>query len=247
MIGRKCTLVAITCLLAGGFWSSPARDENVVRAIRGRFLYRTTDGATERGHEEWYLTVHPDGSRTLRSTVQLAASGVLRDTIETVDASFRPRHGFMQLWVKGKPTGSALFTVLPDKLHAVINRPGEPPLVQENPAPTNFSFVLHPVSGDGWHFWYYDTAKGGEQELTVYNSDTMGAGPSGLLGKLEKHKAKFVGEEEVSVPAGNFKTRHFDLGGAFQMWVMGEDRICAKLTLPSAKFEYVLTEYRELR
>lgn len=247
MIQSRAILLGLACVFAGTFGSAPAKDDNVVREVRGRFSYRVTDTTTERGYEDWYLTVHVDGSRTTRSTVHLAASGLLRDTVISLDGSMRPREAFQQLWVKGKLAGTALFTVTAEKIHAVINRPGEAPLVQETPVPKNFSLVMHPLSGDGWHFWYYDLAKGGEQELTVYNPDTLGAGPNGLLGKVEKHKAKLVGEETVAVPAGTFKTRHFDFGGAFQMWVMGEDQICAKLTLPAAKLEYVLTEFREVR
>ncbi|MBI4468682.1 MAG: hypothetical protein HY650_05090 [Acidobacteria bacterium] len=247
MMSKKVALLLTLFVFSGVFTGTPAKDDNVVRSVRGKYLYRIMDSPVERGYEDWYLTIHVDGSRTMRSNVQLAGSGIVRDTVQSLDPSMRPREAFQMLWVKGKFVGSAFFTVFGDKLHAVVNRPGEDPLVQETAIPKSFSLVTHPLSGDGWHFWYYDRAKGGEQELTVYNLDTFGSGPQGLLGKIEKHKAKLVGEEEVTVPAGKFKTRHYEFGGVFHMWVTGEDQICAKLTLPSAKLEYLLSEYRETR
>jgi hypothetical protein len=222
-----------------------AQQENVVRTIRGTYLYRTIKDQRERGTEEWILTHHVDGSRTLRTMVKIADTGVLRDMIITVDENFRPKEAYMRLWVKGTFVGSALYVITGEQLEATVLTPHNGRLRQQLRVPQHFSFVGHPVAGDGWHFWYYDLARGGEQEVTVYNPETLGGGSGSILGVLQQLKAKFVGEQEVSVPAGKFTCHHYELGGAFHIWVTGEDRLLVRMTLPRADVEYLLAEYKE--
>ncbi|MEM2591103.1 MAG: hypothetical protein QXI60_00795 [Thermofilaceae archaeon] len=223
---------------------SPAAQENVLRTIRGKYLYRTLKERRERGTEDWVLTRQVDGSRTLRAMVQITDTGVLRDVILTVDESFRPKEAYMRLWVKGKFIGSAVYFVEGNRLEAIVLTPENGRLTQQLSVPGHFSFVGHPVAGDGWHFWYYDLARGGEQEITVYNPETLGGGSGAILGVIQKFKAKFLGEEEVSVPAGKFFARHYELGGMFHIWVSGEDHVLVRMTLPQANLEYVLIEYK---
>ncbi len=42
--------------------------DNVVDWARGKYAYVSTADGTQNGEEDWFLTVHSDGSRTLRAT-----------------------------------------------------------------------------------------------------------------------------------------------------------------------------------
>lgn len=221
-------------------------DPNLVRGARGRYLYRTLSEQKERGGEQWRLSVHPDGSRTMRMFVRIADTGVLRDVTYRVDPGFRPKEMYTSLWVKGKPAGSGLYTVTGNRLEAIVNGP-HGRLTQEVAVPERFSMVPHPVATDGWHFWYYDEAKGGVQEGSVYNPDTLGAGAGSILGVRQSLPLRLVGREEVTTPAGTFATRHFEMAGAFQIWVAEADAMMVRMTLPAADREYVLVEYEEER
>ena len=61
---------------------------------------------------------------------------------------------------------------------------------------------------------------------------------------VQSLKAKFVGDEETDVPAGKYPSRHYELGGAFNIWVSGEDNVMVRMTLAPANAEYLLAEYK---
>ena len=167
------SLMVVCSLLVPGL--SIAQD-NVVKTIHGKYLYQTLKEHRPRGAEEWVMTKYVDGSRTVRMMVTIGDTGVQRDVVLTVDPSYRPKEAYARLWVKGKYVGSAVYSVHGDKLDAIVITPNNGRITQEVNVPQNFSFVAHPIAGDGWHFWYYNQERGGEQDVTVYNPDTLGAG-----------------------------------------------------------------------
>jgi len=215
------------------------------RGFRGRYLYKTFKEGVRRGEESWILTLHPDGSRTMRMLVRIDATGVLRDVVLRVDARYRPLETYMSLWVKGQWMGSGLFSVSGTTLDAIVNGPTGR-LTQQLTVPDGFSMVSHPVAADGWHFWYYDEAAGGSQPGTVYSPETLGGGTGSILGRVQKLPLRLLGDEEVETPAGRFPTRRWEMAGAFHVWVAEANRMMVRMTLESADREYVLVEYEEI-
>jgi hypothetical protein len=84
---------------------------------------------------------------------------------------------------------------------------------------------------DGWSYFNYDRAKGGEQQREFYNTSTRMDGADGPLGRMETRCVRLIGEEEIEVQAGKFKAAHFQLmwgapkASLAELWVAGEDKI----------------------
>ena len=214
---------------------------NVVRGAKGTIVYKVLSTGALLGGENWNLSVHPDGSRTMQALNRYGSPGVQRHVTYRVVANFRPLEAYLLYWVGGKWKGSGLFTVLGDQLNAVANTPNGM-LTQNVKVPENFSFIPHPLSTDAWHMGYYDKKKGGVQTITVYDMDAGAAGPQALLGRLYTQKLEYLGPEKVTTPAGAFQTDHFKIDNAVDIYVTGPDSIMVKFLWTPADRVYELVK-----
>jgi len=217
------------------------KNANVVRSAKGVIGYKVLSTGASLGEENWSLSVHPDGSRTMQAMSQYGSPGVQRHVVYRVDAGFRPIEAYLLYWVGGQWRGSGLFSVHGDKLSAVANTPNGV-LTHEVKVPENFSFIPHPLATDAWHMAYYDKAKGGEQTITVYDMDGGAAGPQALLGRLYTQKLRFLGNERMTTAAGTFETEHFKIDDAVDIYVTGPDAIMVKFLWTPADRVYELIE-----
>ena len=217
---------------------------NVVRAAKGTIVYSVLSSGAVLGGENWNLTVHPDGSRTMQAINRYGSPGVQRHVTYRVDAKFRPIEAYLLYWVGGTWRGAGLFSVHGDQLTAVANTPNGQ-LTHSLTVPENFSFIPHPLSTDAWHMWYYDKAKGGEQTINVYDMDGGAAGPQALLGRLYQQKIKFIGAEQVTTKAGTFATEHFKIDNAVDVYVTGPDAILVKFLWTPADRLYELVKLEQ--
>lgn len=250
-IGRlECARHVLSCLTCC-LILSPVRsqtnfldEENVADWASGKYAYISTASKTQNGEERWFLTLHSDGSRTLRATNSYNdRMKTFRDVVLRVDKSFRPVEAYANVWIDGMWRGSGLFSVTGRTLDAVVNSPNGR-LTQALPVPDQFSFVPHPISTDSWPTWYYDMAVGGKQEISLYSFDGRGSGVGAILGQLQTTQIEFLGREEVETPAGLFDCDHFVIGdGDPHLYIFGPHRILAKMTWTLADVEYVLSEY----
>lgn len=178
------------------------KNANVVRSAKGVIGYKILSTGASLGEETWSLSVHPDGSRNMQAMNQYGSPG-------------------------GQWRGSGLFSVHGDRLSAVANTPNGV-ITHEVAVPKNFSFVPHPLSTDAWQMAYYDKAKGGTQDISVYDMDAGAAGPQALLGRLYTQKPRFVGRESLTTPAGTFETERFKTDDAVDIYVTGPDAILVR-------------------
>lgn len=218
--------------------------ENVVDWASGKYAYMSTASHAQNGEEAWFLTVHPDGSRTVRATNSYNdRMNTFRDVVLRVDESFRPVEAYANVWIDGKWRGSGLFSVAGDTLDVVVNGPNGR-LTQVLTVPEEFSFVPHPIATDSWPTWYYDKKLGGAQRITLYSFDGRGSGVGGILGQLQTTSIEYVGEEEIETPAGTFLCDHFIIDkGDPHLYIFGPHRMLAKMIWKAADVEYVLSEY----
>ena len=218
--------------------------DNVIDWARGKYAYVSTVDNAQNGEEAWFLTVHADGSRTIRATNSYNdRMRTFRDVVLRVDASFRPIEAYANVWIDGQWRGSGLFSVTHNMLDAVINGPNGRQ-TQSLSVPDEFSFVPHPISTDSWPAWYYDKEAGGPQDVVLYAFDGRGAGVGGILGRLQTSTLEYLGEEEIETPAGKFLCDHFVMGGGDpHLYIFGPHRLLAKMTWKLADVEYVLSEY----
>jgi hypothetical protein len=121
------------------------KNANVVRGAKGTIVYKVISSGAVLGGENWSLTVHPDGSRTMQALNRYGSPGVQRHVVYRVDAKFRPIEAYLLYWVGGQWRGSGLFSVHGDSLSVVANTPNGT-LTHALKVPENFSFIPHPLS-----------------------------------------------------------------------------------------------------
>jgi hypothetical protein len=232
-------LLALVMVSAATAAADEPANANIERLITGQYTYRTTKARRLRGYEDWMLTVHPDGSRTMMALVNNLDADVQFNMVHRVDGSFRPLETYITHWVGGESRGSGHFVVDGRRLRATVT--GQ--VIQTIEVPDQFSMHPHPVATDSWRGWEYDTDRGGVQTFIVYNVAVAPNAPAPLLGVLEDQTFEWLGSETITVPAGTFDTDHYKLRGNSDMWIAGPDRIAIKYMFPELDREYVLTEY----
>ena len=212
---------------------------NIIRWAKGKIEYRVLSTGERNGEEDWYLTVHPDGSRTMRAVNRLDNVDFHRSVILRVEENFRPLEVMATYWIRGAWAGSGLFTIDDNVLEAVANTPNGR-LTQRLAVPKNFSVIPHPLSTNSWQTWHYDKARGGDQPTTVYDMDARADRSGSLLGRLSTQNVRFIGSETLTTPAGTFLTDHFRIGDGVELYVTGPDALMVKFVWTAADREYIL-------
>jgi len=203
------------------------------QTIRGHIRYTSKKPAIldkVRGGESFIITEHPDGRRTLRAHCAIDENSprVLRDSITTLDADWRPANAFVQLTVDEKFVGSAWYRFTDNLAECEGFTVAEGRISRrfELDQPAAF-FGTHPIQADAWHTHCYDLAKGkGEQVVPMYLMCSLhhrGADGPVLLQRQNICFA-FLGEERVKVAAGTFDALHFRIGDNTDDAYMGTDR-----------------------
>ena len=226
------------------FWSTipawAADNVNIVRWAKGTIEYRELSTGKPNGSEEWHLTVHPDGSRTLHARNRLDLAGYQRHVTYRVAENFRPLEVTSVYWVKGEWRGTGLFAIDGNQLNAVVKTPDG--LIQQNRAvPDHFSMIPHPLATNAWPTWYYDKSAGGPQTMTVYDMDAGAQAVSSMLGKMYDQTLTFVGSEEMTTPAGTFDVDHFRIDDTVDLYITGPDAVMVRFQWLPADRDYVLT------
>lgn len=218
-----------------------ASDENVniVRWSKGTVEYRNISDGKPTGREEWRITVHPDGSRTL-STTHWYGRESQQTVVLRVAENFRPLDLYSSSWYQGEWTGTGFISIDGNTLNAMASTP-DGRVTQQVTIPDEFSFIPHPLQSNAWQMWAYDKSRGGPQESTVYDLMTRLKGPGNQLGPMKKSVATFLGRKQITVPAGAFEADHFKTASGVDMYLTGPDAILLKFIWPDAGQEYVLT------
>lgn len=221
------------------------------RSYQGKVLY-LTDGKGEMGREMFYVTIQPDGSRTMRATCEMDDDRLLRDAVLSVDKEWYPVDAFVRLSIKEKLVGSTWYNFTTHTAECQGFTAAEGRFSQEfdseNPIRT---FGAHPVHGDAWGLakWKRDKDKDPSTLGMAFSSSHMPNGGSGP--KLEPSDPTFtrhayVGEEEITVQAGTFNTVHFQfLVGDYppiDIWAIGDDCVPARLRWDLLEQTYELVE-----
>lgn len=222
------------------------------RSIAYTIDYVGADGG-KRGQEFCRVSVHGDGSRTLRATSEIFDSEVLRDVIYTVDAAYRPREVLVRVSVKDRFVGSGWFRIGDGVAEGESFTAAEGRLSQRLPLPRPpVSFITHAVSSDVWHAaGIAKDAAAGAQSL----ADTLSCSPrhNGSTGPYLIYwplRAWYLGEEQIAVPAGTFTAEHIRYEEAngdlfLDTWCTADgDRIMLKMYYPPYNSSYLLTSLR---
>ena len=181
------------------------------KAVRGTIRYTSKKEGREgqiRGREYFMINTYADGARTIivHSEIDDRPS-VMRDATYSLDRDWRPTDCSVRLVVDDKFMGSGWFrmgegfiecetyTALEGRVTQQMDTDGWPK-----------TFQNHAIACDAWHMRLFDRTKVGEiqalDEMLLCSPDHRGAtGP--MLFKIAMH-VKYIGEEKITVEAGEF-------------------------------------------
>jgi hypothetical protein len=227
------------------------------RLVIGELRY--THAGKERGQERFTVSVHGDGSRILRAMSEIFETRVLRDVSLRVGPDWCPRDAFVRLTVADRFRGSGWFAfdegeAQGEALHGPATRLSQRIRLDARVR----SFGTHPILGDGWHTAMFDVNGPRQQrfeQLMISSHAFDGATGPELLPLA--FGLELVGIEEISVPAGTFRCRHFrfllqdtefDYHPPYDVWVTDDgDHIMVRAHVGLPKdFFYELVSFERI-
>ena len=185
------------------------------RVIEGRLAYtsKKPDRMNEpRGFETFMFTRHSDGKVTLRAHCEIEEPEptVMRDIIYSVDEHNQPMDLHVRLTVGDAFMGSGWFRFDGETIECESYGPTIGRLSQRVKAELPIDgFGTHPIVSDGYLLSTKSWTAGQKQKFNVYlpSPDHRGATPP-MIAQV-KIDAVHLGNEQVTVKAGSFQTRHF--------------------------------------
>ena len=185
------------------------------RQISGKIAYTSKKPemmAKPRGVETFTFTHHGDGQTTMRAHcfIEEPNPTVMRDVIYTIDKDRRPMDCHVRLTVGDAFMGSGWFRFGEDFIECESFGPtiGRVSQRVELTQPIH-GFGTHPIVADGYFLSLHDWTKTQRHTFNMYlpSPDHRGATPPFIA---PVHiDGLYLGEEEITVKAGTFKTRHF--------------------------------------
>jgi hypothetical protein len=219
--------------------AAPSANNSVLRWHEGEYSYRTIADGRERGWERFRHTVQADGSRTMLMWQGLRARSAQFTVLMRGEQSFRPVDAYASYWNDGKYKGSVnLWLQGPQLSLASHGAFGE--WREETTVPERVSLGTHPIAADGWHLWELDAPVSRERAFELEATADLG---KPIRGKWRELPVARVGLEKITVPAGEFETTHYRLGGTLDIWLHGEDRVLVRMRHEKADRDYVLVRY----
>ena len=197
--------------------------------IRGRIAYLDLD-RHETGSAWFSVSRYPDGSRTARCECHFDDVGLVRDVTLTLGAG----------WFC-----FAADEISCDSLDAE-GRPRHHRRAYHGPVP---AFGAHPILNDGFWTALFDLSRPDEvQRLAgsiTYSKEMIGNERIGI--QTFDLDVRYLGEEDVSVPAGTFHCRAFSaqilgLEAPFRLWTWSDDYIIVRETWAQMPATFELAE-----
>ncbi|MDR7101736.1 hypothetical protein [Croceicoccus sp. BE223] len=185
------------------------------------------------GREDFAIDVRADG-RTVRSYCEMAEGDLTRDASWTLDPSHRPVEGHVRVVQHGRQAGSAWyrfgdgFTEC-ESLTATMGR-----TTQRLDGDARY-LGLHPLVGDGLIALARGTdAPGTERRIESVTCSYDVNGETSLVALPIDIGVTYVGEEDLTVPAGTFRAHRHAIRWqphwpAAHLWVLGEDAVFVRL------------------
>ena len=224
------------------------------KIIRGSILYLHDDKG-EIGRESFIISSDQDGFRTLRATCEIESDKLLRDVTYTVNKDWLPVDAFVRLSINGSFQGSSWFNFSENEIEceAVTKDAGrlsQKQYVDSWPK----AFGAHPVTNDAWGCAVFDMSNTNEVQK-FKNCVTTSKTPHGSTGPtitLTEKYLSYHGEEEITVPAGTFKTKYFQISWdkdkvgydwpPIHVWVNSDDFIMVKIRWDHLDSSYILNK-----
>ena len=185
------------------------------RTIEGRLAYtsRKPEKMNQpRGFETFMFTRHSDGKVTLRAHCEIEEPEptVMRDVIYAMDENNQPMDLAVRLTVGDAFMGSGWLRFDGVTVECESYSPSLGRLSQQVKAELPVDgFGTHPIVSDGYMLSTKSWSEGEKHKFNCYlpSPDHRGATPPQIA--QVKIDAVYLGNEQVTVKAGSFQTRHF--------------------------------------
>ena len=189
------------------------------RTIRGKILYTSKKPERmdeERGREYYSITRQPDGTDVMHAHCEIDDEPmVVRDVVAAMDHSTaEPKDCHVRLTVGGEFEGSGWFRFTEKQVESETFNRKDGRIAQriEMESPVQW-MQCHPIAGDALLMKAYDLASGpGKRFLdNVMLSSPDHRGARGPMLYQLGFGIRYVGEERITVQAGEFDARHFQV------------------------------------
>ncbi|WP_439532747.1 hypothetical protein [Polymorphobacter sp.] len=224
----------------------------MTRTYRGTISYgHDVDGLT--GREHFYVTVHDDGSRTLRCICEMDKVPLVRDVVYSVNERFEALDGFVRLSAEGAFIGSGWFRFTDSLAEGEMITAKEGRVSQRIETPGRVRLMgAHPISIDIWKCAHVEAARQGEVQ-TLSNCFSTSLVPNGASGPIlvtKTYDITYQGHETIEVPAGRFDCERFSwntyTGRTLVMHSMPGDWLPVSVHVPETGRRYQLTDFERL-
>jgi hypothetical protein len=195
------------------------------------------------------VTVHADGSRTLRCQCWMDQVPLVRDVTYTVNERFEAMDAFVRVFAKGAFVGSGFFRFTDSLAEGEVITAQEGRVSQRIETPGRVKlFGTHPISVDIWKCTHTAPERVGvKQPLTnCFSCSLAPAGASGPMLTAKSYDVEFEGRERKDVPAGSFDCLRYNwdtyTGRTLVMHAAGEDWLPVSVRVPEVGRYYELVE-----
>jgi len=218
----------------------------MIRNYSGEMTY-ADDASGVTGREIFSVTVHDDGSRTLRCQCWMDQVPLVRDVTYTVNERFEAMDCFVRVVAQGKFVGSGFFLFTDTMATAEVLTAQEGRVTQQIETPGRVKlFGSHPISVDIWKCAHTPAEKPGEkQPLTnCFSSSLAPGGASGPMLNRKTYDIVFEQQEKIAVGAGELDCLRYNwdtyTGRTLQMHAAGEDWLPVRVHVPEVGRRYEL-------
>lgn len=218
------------------------------RDFSGLIRY-ASDTEGDIGREIFSVSVHEDGTRTLRCQCWMDQLNLVRDVTYTVNARFEAVDAFVRVVAKGRFVGSGFFRFTDSFAEGEVISAAEGRVSQRIETPGRVRlFGSHPISIDIWKCAHTPAERPGEkQPLTnCFSSSLAPGGASGPMLTTKSYDIEFEGRETKTGPAGSFDALRYNwdtyTGRTLVMHTAGEDWLPLSVRVPEVGRYYELVE-----
>jgi hypothetical protein len=208
---------------------------------QGELGYFDSSGART-GRELFSVSVHADGSRTLRAQCEMDDDALVRDVVLALGADGLPGEAFVRIVEGGRTSGSGWYRFDGNGAEFEVRMPaGE---VRSGREEGRFPFFgTHALVNDGWLARL--AARGTQSKLERLATCSLQANGGGVPGfHVTEASVDHVGDVPVEVAAGRFECAHFRVGyGDYQpldMWVTGPELLLVQMSWEHLQGRYEL-------
>ncbi len=195
----------------------------------GRLAYLGANGQRT-GREIFSVSVHGDGSRTLRAQCEMDDDDLVRDAHLVLGPDARPCEAYVRLVEQGAWTGSGWYRAGPGGLTAHTASPAGPG--ETSLAGDLAYFGTHALINDGWLALALGDRSEGVIDGAACSHRANGGGAPALL--TSRAVVRRLPDETLTVAGGRFACRHIAISYGdyppIDAWVTGPHALLVLMT-----------------